>query len=318
MRMPGILDKYSHVPLAELFADQTPVSISDPSMDWIHRPSPEFLNFVTTREPLPFEGIPADDKQFKKDLSFPVTQVHRLSATLDMVRKHLPWTAQSVMLDLGAYPFSVAVSLRDLYQFPGRLHVTSNLELSHEVRLPLQQRRIDHSYLELDTYVVSGSEFDAKLSPTIAFPDQSVDLVVFSHVIEHLYHPIRILKEAFRVLKPGGKLLLTTDNALMLETFLRLGYCNDFVHEPVHETAAMTFNFWRGHNRFFSPGDLHQMCSAVGLAPIELAFYEILYNSFAEEFFHQPVKTLPAWKARILGEMPVYRNELMLVAQKSA
>ena len=315
--MPGILDRYSGAPLAELFGDVAPVSIDHPSMAWLNPPSAEILKFVRERTPLPFEGIPQDQSQFKRDLSFPIAQVHRLSITLDKVRKHLPWHAQSVMLDLGAFPFSVAVALRDMHHFPGRIHVTTNLELAQEVQLPLRQRNIEHSYLELDTYVASDSEFDRGLSKTIAFADNSVDLVVFSHVIEHLYHPIRILKEARRVLKPGGKLLVSTDNALMLEAFLRLGYCNDFIHEPVDGTAAMTFNFWRGHNRFFSPGDLHTMCSSAGLKPIELDFYEILYNSFMDDYFHHPVKSMPSWKARVLGEMPVYRNEVIMVAEKA-
>ena len=36
------------------------------------------------------------------------------------------------------------------------------------------------------------------------FPDGAFDVVVMVHTIEHLYHPSRVVREVFRVLKPGG------------------------------------------------------------------------------------------------------------------
>jgi len=82
--------------------------------------------------------------------------------------------------------------------------------------------------------------------------DESVDFIVFSHVIEHLYHPIQILKEACRCWKKGGKLLLSTDNGYMLGGFLNYLHPQSYLHEPVEQTAAMTFHEWRGHVRFFT------------------------------------------------------------------
>jgi 2-polyprenyl-3-methyl-5-hydroxy-6-metoxy-1,4-benzoquinol methylase len=44
-------------------------------------------------------------------------------------------------------------------------------------------------------------------------PDETFDAVALSHVIEHIYDPVSLLKECFRVLKPSGKLTMTTPNA---------------------------------------------------------------------------------------------------------
>lgn len=48
--------------------------------------------------------------------------------------------------------------------------------------------------------------YDGKLFP---FSDESFDSVLCNQVLEHVFNPDEFLKEIARVLKPGGKLLLT-------------------------------------------------------------------------------------------------------------
>lgn len=45
------------------------------------------------------------------------------------------------------------------------------------------------------------------------FPAGSFDIVLLSHVIEHIYDPKRFLREVFEVVKPGGVLVVVTPNA---------------------------------------------------------------------------------------------------------
>ncbi len=44
------------------------------------------------------------------------------------------------------------------------------------------------------------------------YPDNYFDAITLKHVIEHIYDPIRLIKECHRILKPGGKLVLLTPN----------------------------------------------------------------------------------------------------------
>lgn len=60
-------------------------------------------------------------------------------------------------------------------------------------------------YFSTEAVTVSG-RIDAQTLEGI--PHGSLDFIISAHVIEHLYNPIRALKEAVRRLKPGGVFLL--------------------------------------------------------------------------------------------------------------
>lgn len=76
-------------------------------------------------------------------------------------------------------------------------------------------------------------------------PGASYDAITMSHAIEHLFDPEKSLKECMRLLKPGGKLVVTTPN--------------------VESAAATLFGkFWRGwepprHLHLFSVNALRNM-----------------------------------------------------------
>lgn len=48
----------------------------------------------------------------------------------------------------------------------------------------------------------------------VDLPDQSVDLVLSTQVLEHVTDPERYLNECHRILRPGGRLLLTTHGTM--------------------------------------------------------------------------------------------------------
>jgi phosphatidylethanolamine/phosphatidyl-N-methylethanolamine N-methyltransferase len=74
---------------------------------------------------------------------------------------------------------------------------------------------------------------------TLLFPDEAFDYVILSHVIAVVGDPEKLLKEVYRVLKPGGKVFIlnhfTPDNWLkyvdkIFESFSRLFHFKSVFH----------------------------------------------------------------------------------------
>ena len=62
---------------------------------------------------------------------------------------------------------------------------------------------------------------DVDLTRPLPYESASRDLVLLSEVIEHLPNWMPVVREAARILRPGGYLILTTPNVLRLHSRLR-------------------------------------------------------------------------------------------------
>jgi SAM-dependent methyltransferase len=123
----------------------------------------------------------------------------RYDLLADEVREHLPRGGR--LLDVGCGSALVADRIRDLdadyvgFDFGGH-----HIEYASKKYADITDR-------DLRTQFCRG---DAQKLP---FADASADVVVFSEVIEHLLQPEFAVWEIARVLRPGGVLIMTTNNA---------------------------------------------------------------------------------------------------------
>lgn len=86
--------------------------------------------------------------------------------------------------------------------------------------------------IDVSRFKANGIECDRiDLNTRWPYDDHLFDYVVAIEAIEHLENPWHIVREANRVLKPGGKLILTTPNILTIKSrlsYLLYGYPNYF------------------------------------------------------------------------------------------
>jgi 2-polyprenyl-3-methyl-5-hydroxy-6-metoxy-1,4-benzoquinol methylase len=92
------------------------------------------------------------------------------------------------------------------------------------------------------------------LEETWPLSSQSVDMVVLSEVLEHVFDPVSVLKEAHRVLKDDGKIIITTPNFMTWTNRLR------FIFGLFRYENQGMFDF--GHIRFFTYPYLREVLAA--------------------------------------------------------
>ncbi len=110
--------------------------------------------------------------------------------------------------------------------------------------------------------------FQGELSDA-AFPDNTFDIVTARHVIEHISTPGPFVAEIFRILKPGGKMILRTPNsrALGRNWFGTNWFANDVPR----------------HLILFSPGNLRLLAEELGFQPLKNKTFsspKIILNSW--------------------------------------
>lgn len=144
--------------------------------------------------------------------------------TLELLRD----TPRGKVLDVGCGSGVMASRLRDLG------HEVHGLDVSRNAIEKLAARGIPGSVCDLES--------------VLPFPDQSFDAVWCTEVIEHLTTPARLLGEIRRILRPGGRLALSTPNSAHIAyRLLHLGgrTCSELQHPE--------------HLRFFSRSSLQKL-----------------------------------------------------------
>lgn len=94
-------------------------------------------------------------------------------------------------------------------------------------------------------------------------PQNSVDNILCSEVIEHLLEPEQALKEFFRVIKPNGKILITCPNFFLPRP--------TWVKSPLHELHGLNKEFF---HTAYRPHELAEMVQEVGFEVLEFGMLE--------------------------------------------
>ena len=111
------------------------------------------------------------------------------------------------------------------------------------------------------------------------YPDQSFDVIFSSEVIEHVYDVNFVFSEFHRMLRPGGKLLLTTPYHGLIKNLVIALFYFDTHYSPTWE-----------HIRFFTKKTLGRVCRAHGFTPTKWSRVGRI-GFLARSFFVTCVKT---------------------------
>jgi SAM-dependent methyltransferase len=118
----------------------------------------------------------------------------------------------------------------------------------------------------------------------LPYADNTFDAVIYSEILEHIDDDVRALQEAYRVLKPGGVVVVTVPHA---------NY--PFWWDPINKTLETLFNthiqhgpfagLWANHVRLYTPTELRNAAQAAGFRVEE----ERSFTHHAFPFIHNLV-----------------------------
>lgn len=174
------------------------------------------------------------------------------------------WLTQNVsshskILEIGGFPFFLSSAL-----------VRSGMSLEViDLMSDLAAHVVDNKGI-----VVTPCDIEREPLP---YDDGTFDEIVFNEVFEHLrINPIRTLREVFRVLRPGGRLWLSTPNMGSLKGIANLILKNEawsVVGSGVFEQYAhIETHGWMGHVREYTSKEVSQFLKRIGFDISEIAY----------------------------------------------
>lgn len=115
-----------------------------------------------------------------------------------------------------------------------------------------------------------GWEFrEADLNGVFPVADASVDAVIANQVIEHILDPVKFICEIHRILRPGGRCVVTTPNIRYLKNIAHLVFSG---YGPRTAGGNTLDGVWDdGHIHYFTHRDLREIFSQSGFAHVASA-----------------------------------------------
>lgn len=179
----------------------------------------------------------------------------------------------------------------------------------------LQYTGVDVSLIAIDELRHSGLHGIRIDDPgLIPFPDNSFDTAICFEVLEHLFDPMSAIKEAFRLLKPGGHLIVTVPNSAHLRIRLQL---LSGVWNPNGDDLSLDQPWRDPHIRFFTYKTLAAVIKHAGFNEVEVGGHTDAITQSRERFFKHLLTKNPIYDRLRLSAPSLFAGRLHAIARKT-
>lgn len=142
-------------------------------------------------------------------------------------------------------------------------------------------KKYKEGYINIDNNRKIKADLYHDLTEPFPFADNSVDEILCINVLEHIPHPLNLLRECHRILKPGSKLIFRVPLANTLTAYCDLTHVNFFTPEAFRERFYYGYAF-RKKKIYLTLPLLHQV--KLGFTPIKFPSWMVYLNKFVEIF----------------------------------
>jgi len=239
----------------------------------------------------------------------------RWNYILSFAKKYI--NKNTSVLDMGIFP-GCAPHLFNAANIEWYKYYGFGLGFTELFKETMHNLQVDLFDVDLDIHFVNSNR---KFVPsTLSIDSSSVDVVLFTDVIEHFFNPMHALSELNRVLKLDSHLLLTTDNISRLSSIKQLivgRSCN----VPLIEGNFFYSGNWRPHFREYSKDELFKMLEWSGFEIISHNFYESYFGHFSLSDDKKIIRSMKPSikmmaKKMLLTFFPSMRDNHIIIARK--
>ncbi len=271
----------------------------------------QFKKLVRDYQPLSFESFPPTDRRFSVQMHHVLKNYDRLWIALRTAARYVP-PGPLTVADLGTYPGSLLRLLRRLLPPETCRLVGVGLMISDEFRRAMA----DDCGAEILTVNLDprNEQLRDKGYPTrISLDDGSVELVFALEVMEHMVSPSHLLAEAFRILAPGGHLLVTTPNITRIGNAFKLLVGRSNFDRLIPLDYEQPEDEWRPHSREYTLAEVCDCFRRAGLQVVDTQHFLTKDTRYNVKTFSQRLIDLAKLPFHLI---PHLRGNLLVVGQK--
>ena len=273
----------------------------------------DFYRIIDQYNPSKFE-IMGDRlwAKFKRPMNYLVRNRYRFFTVFRHVIDNFDLNNAS-FLDLGPYPGTFLRLLRYLFPSNDLKLYGAGLRASDEFK-NFMGKECKATIYEINLDPMNPDLISRNFNSLIPLNDDSIDCIYAGEIIEHLTNPEWMLKESYRVLKHGGRIIITTPNITRIGNIFRL-LAGRSIYERLTPIGAQDpQDEWRGHFREYSLKELTEIFSRQGFDVVIGVYYnchvtEMVVKNWARKII-EIIKI-------IFSIIPHFRDDIFLVAIKS-
>jgi SAM-dependent methyltransferase len=271
-----------------------------------------FIQAVHKYMPLPFEVVQGTQtRRFRTPMNHVLKNRDRFYIALSVAFPYFPPRAFT-LIDIGAYPGSLLRLLRHFLP-PERCRlIGTGLMISDDFRNAMLEAcgaKILTANLDPRNDQLRGKGYPTQ----IPLDDGSVDFAFALEIVEHMVSPVHIFSEAFRALKPGGHLLITTPNVTRIGNVFKLMVGRSNFDRLIPIDYWNEDDEWRPHFREYTLPEIADLFRRAGFEVVE-------QRQYIGEDTHENVKSVQQ-RLIDLAKIPFYvvphfRGSLLAVGRK--
>ena len=272
-----------------------------------------FAALLRRYQPSPFERYDDADSRFRRPMHHALKCRERFLIALRSGLTGLP-EGETTIVDFGPYPGSLLRLIRAWRRDPRlRLYGAGLMTSPDFVRFMQEDCGAHILTVNLDP---SGRQFSAKgYAEQVPLPSASAHLVFALEIIEHLSSPYHLLDEAYRLLIPGGRVVITTPNVTRIGNIFKLlagKTPHDRLAPPGYQNPD---DEWQPHVREYAMAELAQMLAHAGF---DIATRRFFLGEDTQECIRSMTQRGIDWVKLPFFIIPHLRGSLLIVGRKPA